>query len=42
MCVQSLPNYTDVDYGYQMIGNVVPANLEYIVVLKIKLFLLKS
>lgn len=28
--------YTDVDYGYKMIGNVVPVDLAYIIAKRIK------
>ena len=39
--VQSFPDdykfiYTDVDYGYKMIGNAVPVNLAYDIAIKIK------
>lgn len=39
--VQGFPDnfkfvYTDVDYGYKMIGNAVPVNLAYHVALQIK------
>lgn len=44
--VQGFPDdfefiYTDVDYGYKMIGNAVPVNLAYIVANSIKSVLLK-
>ena len=31
--------YTDVDYGYKMIGNAVPVDLAYIIAKKIKRYL---
>lgn len=45
--VQSFPDdykfiYTDVDYGYKMIGNAVPVNLAYHVAMQIKRALIKK
>ena len=42
--VQSFPDdfqfiYTDVDYGYKMIGNAVPVNLAYHMAMQIKSYL---
>ena len=28
--------YTDVDYGYKMVGNAVPVNLAYVIAVSIK------
>lgn len=45
--VQSFPDdykfiYTDIDYGYKMIGNAVPVNLAYHVAMQIKKTLIKK